>query len=84
MGNEIFGISFTDIAAAREAARHINLAGRDVEIYETHSGMVVESSRGVSFNRLPRRAPPYFVITSDSNENPPSLSASGTGEEAKA
>jgi hypothetical protein len=61
LGNAIFGVSFTDLTDAREAARHINLTGRDVEIYERNTGKVLESLKGVTINPPPRPAPPYFV-----------------------
>jgi hypothetical protein len=63
LGNEIFGVTFTDLTDAREAARHINLTGRDVEIYERNSGKVLEASKGIATSPLSRRAPPFSIIT---------------------
>ncbi len=61
LGNAIFGVSFTDLAGAREAARHINLTGRDVEIFEKNGGKVLEFLKGMAINPLKRPAPPYLV-----------------------
>ncbi len=44
---KMFGVSFTDLETAREAARHINLSGRDVQIYERYTGRVLEESKAV-------------------------------------
>jgi hypothetical protein len=60
---------------AREAAYHINLFGRDVEIYEKKSGKVVELSKGVAINPLMRPAPSFFVAIPGSKRNPQSLMA---------
>jgi len=44
IGKMVFGVSFTDIEEARDAARRIIRSGRDVEIYEKISGKVLETS----------------------------------------
>ncbi len=61
LGNTIFGVYFTDLTDARDAARHINLTGRDVEIFEKNGGRVVEFSKGVAINPLKQPVPPDFV-----------------------
>ena len=76
LGDAIFGVSFTDLTDAREAARQINLTGRDVEIYEKTSGKVLESSKGMGNNALTRSAPRLSVVISASKQNPQSLPAS--------
>lgn len=49
IGTATFGIFFLDLENAREAAHHINLSGRDVEIFEKKSGRVVEVCGGAGF-----------------------------------
>jgi hypothetical protein len=69
MENEIFGVYFTDLPAAREAARHINLGGRDVAIYERKTGKVVEYSKAAETRPLTRPAPAFSVVPSSSQQN---------------
>ena len=75
VGDTILCVSFPTLAAAREAARRLNLSGRDVKIFEMNSGKVVELSVGVASNPPTRPTPTFSVAAADLWENPQSLSA---------
>jgi hypothetical protein len=68
MGKKIFGVSFTDLAEARDAARHINLSGRDVEIYEKDSSKVLVSLKAVGPQDQP--VPAFLADTFDTGQTP--------------
>ncbi len=70
IGQAIFGVSFTDLAEARQAARQINLSGRDVEIFEKKTGKVLEWSAGLAGKQQSDAVAPFVIAKPELNSEP--------------